>query len=102
MQLYGKFSLQEVTLDQDLSLFYDRFYIEYLRYALAEYMCQEYNITFPEQSARKLDEYESVLIDISPIDLTMSKTSCLTLGNNFNYGSVNLGRGWTTGRRNRP
>lgn len=102
LQLFGKFSLEEVALNEDLSLIYDRYYIEYLRYALAEYMCHEYNFTFSDQAQKKLDEYESILIDISPMDLTVTKSSCLSLSNNFNYGTVNLGRGWDAGRRSRP
>jgi hypothetical protein len=41
-EMYGNFSLKSVTLDQDLSLTLDDFYIEYLRYLLASYMCEFY------------------------------------------------------------
>jgi hypothetical protein len=93
-QLTGKFSLEDVSLNQDLSTTYDQFYIEYLRYALAEYICQEFNITFQPQSAQKLKEFEQVLIDIGPIDLSMSKMSSLQKANFINYGDINIGRGW--------
>jgi hypothetical protein len=96
--LHGKFSLNDVTLGQDLSLTLDAFYIEYLRYALAEYMCQEYNITFQIQSEKKLTEFERVLIDISPIDFTLSKLSVLQRKQSPDiYGQANIGRGYIPG-----
>jgi hypothetical protein len=95
--LHGKFSLSDVSLNQDLSLILDQFYIEYLRYALAEYMCQEYNITFQPQSALRLAEFEAQLVDISPIDLTMQKMSCLQGVTSLNYGDINIGKGWRPG-----
>jgi hypothetical protein len=76
-QLWGKFSLPDVVLGQDLTLIFDQFYIEYLRYGLAEYMCQEYNIQMQPQAEKKLKEFESMLIDTSPIDFSMRKLSAL-------------------------
>lgn len=96
MKLWGKFSWPEITsLDQDLSLEFDKFYIEYLRYGLAEYMCQEYNIIFQPQNSKRLSELENMIFDISPIDLTMDKSSMLQRNQyGINYGIVNLSQGW--------
>lgn len=94
LKIWGKFSLADVTLNQDLSLTLDLFYIEYLRYALAEYICQENNVTFTVQSEKRLMELEQVIFDISPIDLTISKMSSLQGDHSINYGDVNIGRGW--------
>lgn len=93
-QLSAKFSLSSVTLNQDLSLTLDMFYIEYLRYALAEYMCEEYQLVLGAQPAQKLKEYEAIITDISPMDLTMSKMSSLQAESGINYADVNIGRGW--------
>jgi len=93
-KLRGKFSLENVTLNQDLSLIYDAYYIEYLRYGLAEYMCQEYNISMSPQAAKQLKEFEKILIEVSPIDYTMSKLSTLQKTYNFNYAIANLSRGY--------
>lgn len=93
--IWGKFSLAGVTLFQDLSLSMEQFYIEYLRYALAEYICQEYNITFQPQSAIKLAEYEEMIKNISPIDLSLTKISSLQSNATYNYGFVNFSGGWT-------
>lgn len=94
LQLWGKFSLADVTLGQDLSLTLDLFYIEYLRYALAEYLCAENNILFQPQAQKKLDEYELIITDISPIDLTTQKASTLQKDSGYNWAYINLGRGY--------
>lgn len=96
MSIWGKFSLEEVTLFQDLLLTYDRFYLVYLRYALAEYICQEYNFPFQPQNEKKLTEYENILIDISPMDMTLVRRSMFNQRSNINYGIANLSNGWTT------
>lgn len=93
-KIWGKFALASVTLEQDLDLTLSMFYIEYLRYALAEYICQEFNVTFKPQSEKKLAEFENTLVDISPLDLTMSKMSSLQQDAGINYADVNIGRGW--------
>lgn len=93
-ELWGKFSLESVALGEDLLDVYAMYYLEYLRYALAEYMCQEYNIDFPLRNVQKLNEFEQVIIDISPTDYTMQKLSSLQVETGFNWGDVNIGRGW--------
>ncbi len=96
MKIWGKFGLTHVANENvDLETVYDNFYIEYLRYALAEYICAEYNISFQPQSQKKLDEIEAQLKDVSPLDLHMQKTSTLSGSIGLNYGFVNLGGGWT-------
>lgn len=73
---------------------YDTSYIEYLRYALAQYMCSEYGIVFNPESAAILKKYERKLMYIEPPDLSMIKTSILTEGSGINWGDVNIGKGW--------
>lgn len=95
-QLHGKFALTQVTLDQDLSLILDAFYLNYLRYGLAEYMCQSYQLTFSPDNKNKLDSMESIVMDISPMDLTVKKYSILQSGamGLDVYGLVNISKGW--------
>lgn len=96
LEITGKFSLASVSLNQDLSLTLDQFYIVYLRYALAEFMCQEYGIVFQPQGAQKLAELETTIVDISPPDLTITKLSTLRRSNAGDiYAQANLGQGWT-------
>lgn len=94
--LRGKFSLSQVTLDQDLSLTLDDYYIEYLRYALAEYICQEYNKDLNPRILEKLNEMENIIFDISPIDFTIRKQSALhTSSSNADiYVQANIAKGW--------
>lgn len=95
LKLWGKFGLDIVaSLDEDLSLVYDPFYIEYLRYSLAEYICADYNITFQPQAAARLAEYQKSLYDLSPKDLTNKKVSTLQKESGLNWGDINIGKGW--------
>ncbi|HUV85461.1 MAG TPA: hypothetical protein VMV86_07115 [Methanosarcinales archaeon] len=95
MTLWGKFGLDEFDIETfDLLTVYDAFYIEYLRYALAEYICADYAITFKPQAKVKLDEIEYQLLNIGNKDYSMIKLSTLQRDVGLNYGDVNLGKGW--------
>ena len=110
MKMMVKLFLVDVTLQTDLTnittvgLPYtfvnsnnqglDTSYIEYLRYALAEYMCSEYGILFSPQSKQILTKYQRKLMYMSPPDLSMIKSSILVQGAPLNFGDVNLGHGW--------
>lgn len=74
----------------------DTSYIEYLRYALAQYMCSEYGVLFNPESAKILQKYERELMYVSPPDLSSIKTTILSAeqGQGYNYGDINIGRGW--------
>jgi hypothetical protein len=73
---------------------FDTSYIEYLRYALAEYMCSEYGILFNPESKAILQKYQRKLMYMSPPDLTITKKSTLTEGTGLNWGDINIGLGW--------
>jgi hypothetical protein len=91
----GKFGLSDVTATTDLSTVYDLFYIEYLRYALAEYICSEWAVNFPEQAAMKYKEIRKKLMDVSPPDLTMQKASSISRNQpGVTWAQVNLSPGW--------
>lgn len=94
IKIIGKFGLQDVTLDTDLSAIYDPSYLEYLRYALAQYMCSEYGILFNPESQKILKMIERQLMDVSPPDLSMRKSSILTVGSGLNFADVSIGQGW--------
>jgi hypothetical protein len=94
LQITGKFSLSNVVLGQDLLLTMDQFYIEYLRYGLAEQIAAEYNIPLQPQANERLKEMEKMITDISPPDLQMVKMSSLQKNVAINYADVNIGRGW--------
>lgn len=94
IKLMGKFGLQDVSLDTDMLTTYDPSYLEYLRYALAQYMCSEYGILMNPESKGILMALQRTLMDISPPDLSITKSSILTVGTGINFGDVNLGHGW--------
>jgi hypothetical protein len=72
----------------------DASYIEYLRYALAQFQCSEYGILFNPESEKILKKYERKLMYESPPDISVIKTSILTKGTGLSYADINLGRGW--------
>jgi hypothetical protein len=111
MKAMAKIFLVDVSLNTDLTNVsevtpytfinssnqgYDTGYIEYLRYSLAQYMCSEYGIMFNPQSEKILTSMKRKLMYISPPDLSMIKTTILTADGSpgWNWGDVNLGRGW--------
>jgi hypothetical protein len=109
LKIMAKLFLVDVTLQTDLTNVsqivpytfinssnqgYDTSYIEYLRYALAQYMCSEYGILFNPESAGILKKMERKLMYVSPPDLSNVKTSILVEGQGYNWGDVNIGKGW--------
>ena len=95
MVVWGKFALQSVTLNQDLSLTLDAFYIEYLRYALADQICQDYGVTLLPGPAQRLKELESIIMYIDPPDLTNTNVTMYP-DRGWNYADVSIGHGWRT------
>lgn len=96
IKIFGKFFLTDVDLDTDLETVYDRSYIEYLRYALAQYICSEYGIEFNPQSARILDSYKRKLMYVTPPDLSNKTQTILNSSQSpgLSWGDVNLGYGY--------
>lgn len=96
VKIWGKFALDEVTSpDEDLSLTYERYFLVYMRYALARFICQDYNINMPPATLMTLKTLEEKLIYVSPKDYTMKKIS--QIGDDrgfFNYAAINLKSGW--------
>ena len=90
----GKFGLTNVTLFTDLTVAYDEFYIEYLRYALAKYICQQNSVVFPSDKNEMLREMEKEMAWVSPPDLTMQKVSFINNKTTINWAQANLGLGW--------
>ena len=96
MEIHGVFRLAEVSLGQDLSLTIDQFYRTYLRYALADRICSEYNQATPPNVIRQLSKYEAFINKKSRVlDLSLQKVSTLQTRGNYNWAFINLGRGFT-------
>lgn len=89
----------KTTAQQKSETFYpirlDRFYITYLRYALAMRICTEFNRPVPQAVAQEYNKYCSWIDKQSNIlDLTTEKISTLQDGGGLNYAMINLGRGF--------
>lgn len=95
MKLSGKFGLPEVSLNTDMSTVYDLYYIEYLRYALAQYICSEYGQTFPDQSMSLFKSIEKKLMDVSPADLSIQKRSYFSGQIGYDWQHINISPGWS-------
>lgn len=98
LQIWGQFRLSEVTLNQDLSLTLDKFYINFLIYALADRMCQQYQLDTPQRVVNQLAEYYKRINKKSgPLDLYLQKQSTLQKSAGINYGDINIGHGYRPG-----
>ncbi len=95
LTIWGQFRLQQVAINQDLSLTLDRFYINYLKYNLAVRLCDEYNYNVPPGVQKQFAKYEDNISKKSgPMDMQFIKLSSLQKRGGINYGIVNLGHGW--------
>lgn len=97
IKIWGKFGFTDVSLNQDLSLTYDEYYIDYLRYRLAKRICSEFGIPMQPEALQELRELEEAVTDVSPPDLTLSKISSLQGTTGLSWADVSLGRGWRPG-----
>lgn len=74
----------------------DRFYISYLKYALANRLCIEYAFEVPVALSTQLTKYEQMISKRSQqLDLRNEKISTLGQNTSLNYGIVNLSNGWS-------
>ncbi len=94
MVMLGKFGLTDVALTTDMSTFYDLYYIEYLRYSLAEYICCEYGVTFPDESKLKLKEIVKKLTTVSPSDISIQGDNYFDRGWGMDWQVANLTTGF--------
>lgn len=94
MKIWGKFGLTSVTLQQDMSKVYDLFYIEFLRYTLAEYICSEWGNSFPDESKRKLAELTKKIMDVSPPDLSLHNLNYFGNAPGLDWQVINLSGGF--------
>lgn len=96
MKLSGKYALTDVTLNTDMSLVYDAFYLEWLRYSLAIKICEEYGSTAPQATQAKYMEMTKKLMDVSPADLSMTKRGYFGGSPVLSWQQINIGKGWTS------
>lgn len=83
--------LNETFMPQGL----DQFYINYLKFSLADRLCTEFNFEVPPGVAKQLLQYQLWISKRSaPLDLNQTKISSFSSGSTLSWGSINLGLGW--------
>lgn len=90
----GRFSLNEVGLDTVMSDSLERFYTSYLKYALAERLCQYFNQPFGNDKISTLQTLERRLTQINGVDPNLKLVNSFPGESSLNYADVNIGRGW--------
>lgn len=94
IKISGKYAFAPVTLQTDLSLSYDAYYIEWMRHALAEYICAENGATFPDKAQQKYDEITKKIITVSPPDLSIQSANYFNHGFGLDWQTINLTEGY--------
>lgn len=94
-QILGKFELAPVALNQDLAFTYDNFYMEYLMYGLAIYLCEYYDVIPAISVVKQFQDMEQHLTTLSRMDLTNRKLEYFAGTNGFNYAQASFKNGWT-------
>ncbi len=94
VKIEGKFGLTEVFLNTDMSQTYDLYYIEYLRYELANYICSEWGATMPDQAYKTYEKICKKLMEVSPKDLSIRKQTYFDGQSPIDWQYVNIGIGW--------
>ena len=90
----GQWALPSECLDFDLSNQLDRYYLSYLKYALAERLCDVYHLPFPPPAQATLNQLRDLCIDINPRDMSAKTLSLFPTHTAANWADANLGRGW--------
>jgi hypothetical protein len=95
LECWGLYGLTDVQFNQNLELVYPKFYITYLKYALAVKICDEFSYEIPSGVNKRLEKYqESISKRSQELDLRLQKISTLGSYPGLNYAIINFG-GWT-------
>ena len=95
LEILAKFALTQIPNELfDMTTAYTLYYIAYLKYALAQYICTQYSMTMHPDAKEKYRELERAIIDISPPDLTMQFTSAFGQVSAINFADALLYTGY--------
>jgi len=93
-QMWAKFSLLKTDLNQDLSLIYDEWYLAYVKYGLAIWLCEWRSVQPPASLTQTFFNMEQKMTTLGVIDFTHRKLEWFKRGAGLNWGDVNYGHGW--------
>ena len=95
LEIWGTFRLSSVTEFQDLSLTLDQFYTNFLKYLLAQRLCEYNSWAVPQSIVIQLEKYyQWINKNTNVMDLRQRKVSSLANNMAINYAMVNLSNGW--------
>ena len=94
LNIYGKFFLTDVCLDTDLMRTYDGSYVEYLHWALSQYICMQFGIQFSQEKMMMMRERENEMRYQSPPDPSVNKASILQGPGSAGWAFYNFFRGF--------
>jgi hypothetical protein len=95
MEIFGKFALNQVAADDDLSLSYEYAYLNYLKYKMAQRICDENTQTLPTNVLKELKDMEAKITAMNPIDFSQMYNSTLSnSGFSPTWAQVNLNGYW--------
>lgn len=94
-EITGKFALQEVGLFDDLSLSYDRFYLSYIKYNLAERICDFNGNTVPDGVRKRLADLNDQITNFSGLDMSVNVSNPFG-GSSVDPVQAQLSNGWVS------
>jgi len=95
LEIWGTYRLSSVTEFQDLSLLLDQFYTNFLKYLLAQRLCEYNSWAVPQSIMIQLEKYyQWINKSTNVMDLRQRKVSSLANNMAINYAIVNLSNGW--------
>lgn len=93
-QMWAKFSLTSTTFNQDLSLVYDPWYLAYIKYGLAIWLCEYRSVQPPAALAATFSAMEQEMTTLGVIDFSHRKIEWFKRSGGLTWADVNYGHGW--------
>jgi len=95
LNFFCKVGLTNVTLNTELDVTYDESFQLYLRYKLAQYICQWNSITLPDSVKEEIRAFEVIYANYNADDYSIKKIATLSKRTSLTYAQANIGKGWT-------
>lgn len=94
-EITGKFALQEVNLFDDISAAYDKFYLSYIKYNLAERICDFNGNTVPNGIVKRLRDLNDQISHFSGLDMSVNYSNPFG-GSSVDPVQAQLSNGWVS------
>lgn len=92
-EIWGKYFITNVISTTEMSDILPNFYMPYLKYALADRICDFFNIQFSEGKTATLREKEREIFEPEPADLSVNLIATMCDDGGLNYAAINFYRG---------